>query len=387
VWGSFVYFEGVFFTVLYWLFIACIVVQCGYALYFFTRIFSTSRAKHRPETKNLPPVSVIICAKNEAANLRANLPAIMAQRYANATGKPQYEVIVVNDASTDDTATVLKELEQKYDNLWDVSIAQEEERTLPGKKFALSKAMQYVKNDLLIMIDADCAPVSENWLQEMARPLVEGKDIVAGYGGFYAGEGWLNKFIRCETVHTFLQYSSYAKAGMPYMAVGRNMGCRKEAFLKAQNDERWAAIPSGDDDLLVNISGNAENIAIVHSRDSFTRSRAKGSFNEWVRQKQRHVSTAKYYKKGVIALLTVYAATQAACWLFMIALLFSAYAQTAVLLMAVRCIIYWSIFIATAHKLGEKKLSWFMPVFDFGWMLYNFAFSPFIIWKNKQQWK
>src|SRR5271156_3369676 len=121
--------------VLFYLFV---LVQLGYALYFFVRIFSLPPAGSLP-VQERQPVSIIICAKNEAANLRKNLPSILAQRYSNATGISLYEVIVVNDASSDETEAVLNELELQYDNLRDVTIPEGARRNLQGKKFALSK--------------------------------------------------------------------------------------------------------------------------------------------------------------------------------------------------------------------------------------------------------
>ncbi len=89
------------------LFLLSLFVQ----LYFYLIIFRKAIIKPRPSKEdfsNYPPLSVIICAKNEAENLRNNLPSVLNQDY------PDYEVIVVNDCSEDETEYVLKELAQKY---------------------------------------------------------------------------------------------------------------------------------------------------------------------------------------------------------------------------------------------------------------------------------
>ncbi|HXS37642.1 MAG TPA: glycosyltransferase [Flavipsychrobacter sp.] len=333
------------------------------------------------------PVSIIICAKNEAQNLKQNLPAILAQRYTNEAGKPLFEVIVVNDASYDDTEQVLRALEMQYDNLWDVTISPDAERTLKGKKFALSKGIAHSGYDRLLLIDADCKPSSDEWLGHMIQPLGNGKEIVAGYGGYYTNKGLLNAFIRWETIHTFLQYSTYALAGKPYMAVGRNMACTKEVILKAQQSEIWNALPSGDDDLLVNIVANGENMAIVSDKKAFTYSTAKTTWKEWMAQKQRHLSTGKYYKESTKALLGVYGLSHTIMWLLFFVLLFTNNQDIALYAMLIRCFIYWGIWTVAANKLNEKKIIIFFPLFDIGWLIYNFVFSPYIIWKNKKQWK
>ncbi len=374
-----------FTDIVYWLFLLAIAAQCGYALYFFRRIFFMPAAKQLPVTER-QPVSIIICAKNEARNLQKNLPAILSQQYHNAAGKPMFEVIVVNDNSTDNTASIMQEMERQYDNLWDVLITDTVERDLQGKKFALSYGVVYAKNDWLLLTDADCAPTSDHWLEQMVTPLAAGKEIVAGYGGYNKTWGLLNAFIRWETLHTFLQYSTYSLAGKPYMAVGRNLACTKNILLRAQKSDVWNALPSGDDDLLVSIAGNATNTAVVCHPSSFTYSDAKATWAEWIAQKQRHMSTGKYYSSDLKMLLADYAGSHAVVWIgFFILLSYAKWKIVAALFIA-RCIIYWILWIVTAVRLREKNLIYFFPFFDIGWMVYNFAFLPYITWKNKQQW-
>ena len=371
--------------VLWGLFVLCMVVQCVYALYFFLRILFVQAGKPL-SIRDRKPVSIIICARNEAVNLRKNLPLVLAQHYHNGAGKALYEVIVVNDASDDDTMQLLKELEQQYDNLWDVVIAKDAVRDLQGKKFALSKGLAFASHEWLLLTDADCAPASDRWLEQMAAPLADGKEIVAGYGGYRAGNGLLNAFVRWETMHTFLQYGTYAQAGQPYMAVGRNMACTKAKLLAAQGSTTWNMLPSGDDDLLVSIMGTADNMAVVCAATAFTYSDAKTRVQDWVGQKQRHLSTGKYYKPHIKGLLGGYAISHAGVWLCFLALLLYGYSPLVLAIMGARCLLYWFLWALTAIKLHEKKLVYLFPLFDIAWMVYNFAFLPYITVKNKKQW-
>ncbi|HRO42205.1 MAG TPA: glycosyltransferase [Flavipsychrobacter sp.] len=379
-------FIPVLYAVLFSLFLLSVAIQCGYALYFFTRIFNFPK----PELDNefaTGEVSIIICAKNEARNLENNLPAILSQRYSNETGKPMYEVVVVNDASGDDTEQVLYRLEQQFSHLWHVTIADEEERKFKGKKFALDKGVEYATHHWLLLTDADCVPATQNWIAHMVSPFEQGKDIVAGYGALKYHPGLLNTFIRWETLHTFVQYSTYALAGKPYMAVGRNLACTKEIFYKARQSDIWNELPSGDDDLLMQCCAEKDNTAIVAHRDAFTLSDAKLSWKEWIRQKQRHVSTGKYYRDEIQALLGVYAASHALSWLLFFVLIFFSGWTIVWIIMMMRCAVYWTIWQSTAFKLQDRKLLLWMPLCDIGWAIYNFVLSPYILWKNKQQWK
>ena len=336
-------------------------------------------------TKHKQGVSVIVCAKNESAQLAINLPLILQQNFITAAGLPYFEVIVVDDASTDDTATLLLTLQNTYKHLKVITLPQNSSRILKGKKHALSKGVAAAKYNWLALTDADCIPASNQWLSLITAPLAVGKEIVAGYGGYNTRKGLLNSFVRWETLHTFLQYSSYAQAGLPYMAVGRNMACTKQVLEAAQQSDIWNALPSGDDDLLVRITGTGSNTAIVCHPLSFTYTEAKPDLKSWARQKQRHLSTGKYYKAGIKALLGGYALSHSAFWCSFFLLL--PYAGTAtVLFMGLRCSLYWALWSATAYKTREKNLLFFLPVFDIGWLVYNFAFLPYITWKNKQQW-
>jgi len=376
----------VFTHILFLLFCLSVFLQCGYALYFFIRIFfmpGTNKTFARAATK---PVSIIICAKNESHNLLQNLPAILAQRYMNDTGKLLYEVIVVDDASTDNTDDVLINFQNTYEHLQVVTVSRYDTHDVTGKKYALKRGVEAAKYDLLLFTDADCHPATDNWVAEMTTPVDSGKRIVAGYGKYEYRPGLLNKFIRWETLHTFLQYSTYAIAGKPYMAVGRNLLCAKDVWHNAEKAEIWNILPSGDDDLLMQTQATGQNTAIVSKPAAFTFSDTKRTWAEWIKQKQRHMSTGKYYRPDIKALLSVYASSHAAMWLLFFILLALVNIRLLVYILLLRSFLYWLIWAYTAVKLREKKLVLLFPLFDLGWMIYNFAFSPYIIWKNKRQW-
>ena len=363
---------------LYWVFLAAVAVQCVYALYFFVRVLWLPGAKEVPAYQRCG-VSIIICAKNEAVQLRKNLPAVLTQQY----GDP-FEVIVVNDASTDDTADVLQVFAGQYNHLKVVTIAADAVRSFKGKKYALSVGMQAAQYEQLLLTDADCVPVSDSWLALMTAPLVQSKEIVAGYGGYNAAPGLLNAFVRWETLHTFLQYSTYAIAGLPYMAVGRNMACTKSAMLRAMSSDVWNAVPSGDDDLLVRTVATRSNMAVVSDVRTFTYTDAKVTWSEWLAQKQRHMSTGKYYKPLPKALLGLYGISHGAMWVLFLGLVWGCGPVAGI--MAGRCLLYWSLWAVGAYRLNEQRLIYLFPCFDIGWVIYNFVLLPYITLKNKQQW-
>lgn len=245
--------------------------------------------KRRKEKTNTDPVSIIICAKNEVLNLRKNLITILEQDY------PEYEVIVVNDCSWDESGSFLDEMSKKYPHLKVVTIV-EQEKYRHGKKFALTLGIKAAKYELLLMTDADCRAQNNGWCRKMQAHFNHGTEIVLGYGAYLKRKGLLNKLIRFDTFSIAVNYFSAALAGNAYMGVGRNLAYRKSLFFRSKGFARHNHLFSGDDDLFVNENATGTNTAIETDPDSFTLSEPKNTFNSWLKQKTRHLSTAGHYK-------------------------------------------------------------------------------------------
>lgn len=311
---------------------------------------------------------------------------------------PEYlfEVIVVNDQSTDQSAGVLNDLSGKYPQLKVITIAPEVIKTLPGKKYALAQGIKAAKYDRLLLTDADCKPASHQWLKEMVNT---GAGIVLGYGAYEPHPGLLNRFIRWETVNTCMQYSGYAMAGLTYMGVGRNLSYEKKLLKNLDEDPAFQQIykstPSGDDDLLISAVATKNNVAVCLDKKAHTLSVPQKTWKAWWRQKTRHASTGKYYKPKIKNLLGLYALSHSLYWFTGITLLLlqlaslplpvAGYLNPALFL--ARLLVYWINAARWYRRLNEKKLLLFYPIGDLGWALYNVFLSPYIFWKNRRTWK
>jgi len=240
------------------------------------------------ETAGSEPVSVIICARNEDENLTEFLPKILTQDY------PEFEVIVVNDCSWDNTETVIDEFARIFPNLKKITI-KEDAYYKHGKKFAIMVGIKGAKYENLVFTDADCFPASDKWLKEMASGFSSTKEIVLGYGAYIKTAGFLNKLIRFDTFTIALRYLSAAVKGKAYMGVGRNLAYKKSLFFKHKGFSSHYHINSGDDDLFVNEAATPENTNVCLSYDSITYSKAKNTFKNWRIQKVRHLTTAPQY--------------------------------------------------------------------------------------------
>jgi len=265
------------------------LIQLFYYLFYYSRIlFYKQKAKNNGANE---PVSVIICARNEQENLEKNLPSILTQNY------PDYEVIVVNDCSEDETEFVLERFQKKYKHLKTTTLKQDE-KFYHNKKLALTIGIKAAKNDLLLLTDADCIANSEKWIEKMQGNFSDKTDIVLGYGGYKTEKKLINNLIRFDTLFVAIQYLSFALAGKPYMGVGRNLAYRKSLFFKNKGFARHSHIISGDDDLFINEVAKKKNTKIEISKESITQSLAESSFSGWFKQKKRHISTGKLYKFG-----------------------------------------------------------------------------------------
>lgn len=268
------------------IFVGSLAVQLFYYAFFFVRL-----AFYKP-TQNVgptEPVSVIICAWNEEDNLKKNLQSILEQDY------PEFEVIVVNDHSMDETDLLLHAWQQKYDHLRVINLSKQNAQ-MRGKKFAISMGIKGAKHENLVFTDADCRPNSKHWLRAMAQGLKGEKKIVLGYGGFEKKPGIFNKLYRYESVHIAMQYMSYALAGMPYMGVGRNLAYKKELFFQTKGFIKHRHVASGDDDLLVNEVSTGKNTIIEIQKEAHTLSMPSENFSAWWLQKRRHLSTGSFYR-------------------------------------------------------------------------------------------
>ncbi|MFC2152885.1 glycosyltransferase [Bacteroidota bacterium] len=266
-----------------------LLIQLYFYFYYYSRIIFYRNKKNKNHEKE--PVSVIICARNEEKNLEKNLPSILNQDY------PNYEVIVVNDCSEDESEFVLERLQKNYKHLKTTTIRQDE-KFFHSKKLALTIGIKAAKNDLLLLTDADCSANSNKWIEKMQENFSDKTEIVLGYGGYIREKKIINNLIRFDTLFIAIQYLTFALARKPYMGVGRNLAYRKTLFFNNKGFARHNHIISGDDDLFINQVARKRNTKIEISKESITRSEAESNFIGWFKQKKRHTTTGRYYRFG-----------------------------------------------------------------------------------------
>jgi glycosyltransferase involved in cell wall biosynthesis len=366
-------------TFLLYFFVAIVAIQLFYYLLIFGKFAFAKKQKN--ETKNIP-ISVIVCAKNEEENVARYIPILAEQDY------PDFEIVLIDDASNDSTLDLFEEFEKKYSNIRLVKV-ENNEAFWGNKKYALTLGIKSAKKDYLLFTDADCYPTSKEWISAMSANFTTEKTIVLGYGAYEkVAKSFLNKIIRFETVLTAIQYFSWAKTGIPYMGVGRNLAYKKDEFFNVNGYIEHIQIRSGDDDLFINQAGNKENTTISYSPESFTYSTPKKTYSDWFIQKRRHVATANYYKTFDKLQLGLFYISQLLFITLPIVLLAFQFQWILVLiLIAVRYLFAWIIVGFSARKLKEKDLVFLFPAIEIALIFTQFnifitnIFSKPVLWK------
>jgi cellulose synthase/poly-beta-1,6-N-acetylglucosamine synthase-like glycosyltransferase len=364
--------------ILFSIFCLVTLIQLFYYGWFFRKLaFFKNFTKNKSQQH---PVSVIICARDDASKLANNLPGSLVQTYPST-----HEVIVVNHNSQDDTRYLLDEFKKTFKGLHIVNLTQEA-IGIPGKKYPLSMGIKEAKHEILLLTDADCVPASEFWIQKMQDGYDDNIEVVLGYGAYHKKPGFLNKLIRFETFHSALQYFSFALAGAPYMGVGRNLSYKKELFLRNKGFSSINHIASGDDDLFINKVATKTNTNIVIDPESFTLSEPKKTFGEWMKQKTRHYSTGKYYQPKTKFLLGLYSASHFLFYPFFIISLCVFDWRFVLGVFGLRLILQALIYYKAMKKLDEKDLFAWWWLLDLWMFLYYIIFLPSLWKKPRPTW-
>lgn len=327
------------------------------------------RSASREKTINTsqPAFSIVIAARNESPNLKRYLSSWLGQNY------PDFELIIVLDRCEDDSALFLT---TEIDPRLKVIEISETPEGWASKKWALHLGIAAAQNDWLAFTDADCE-LSPDWLAQLAQNIGSQTELILGLGPYRLYPSLLNAFQSFETAYTALQYIGFARLGMPYMGVGRNLAYQKSFFERASGFDRFAERLSGDDDLLVNANAQSKHTALMMNPSSWTWSEPKMSWRTWFRQKNRHLSASPAYSTQSKLVLGTLHFSHLAGNIFCLAEFFLA--PTNLFLwgvLIIRVIMGWILWGAVKPGFDRERLLMLYPLLDFLFFLYNLIFVP-----------
>ncbi|MBR5984190.1 MAG: glycosyltransferase [Bacteroidales bacterium] len=241
------------------------------------------RNEEKDFVHDLPPVSVVIACHNEQKNLQTYLQYIVNQQY------PEFEIVIVDDNSTDGTSEYVSELAKAKS--CPIKLVRNDGQ---GKKSALSCGIRAATYEYLIFTDADCRPDSERWISGMMSYFDEANPLVIAYGEL-SGKTFAARFASYDAALIAMQYMGFASLGHAYMGVGRNIAYSRKLWDTLGGFATHSDIASGDDDLFVCEAAKHIRPTVCFMPETKTISLAKTSFGKLLRQKSRHVSTSVMY--------------------------------------------------------------------------------------------
>lgn len=325
---------------------------------------------------DLPPVSVVVAAHNEAETIAPLLTALAAQTH------PNVEVVLVDDASTDDTARLLNDWAADKPNRKVIARTGDH---APGKKEAIARGVPEASHDILLFTDADCTPPA-SWCERMAQvhQAADAPAVVVGYSPFSKTSGLLNFWARYETLLTGALTAASAALGHPYMAVGRNLSVHRDVYERVHGTERGADLLSGDDDLFIQAVHRDGTAPVLPALDpgTFVTSQAPSSWRSWMQQKRRHVSAGRAYDAVPSAHLALYHGSHIALWIAPFAL-----GTLGIGLLATRLLVHSLVSSRAAEVFHDPDLAAFFPVGEAFLALYHVLLVPLGLFRPPDAWK
>ncbi|MDQ3100741.1 MAG: glycosyltransferase [Bacteroidota bacterium] len=297
------------------------------------------------------PVSVVICARNESYTLKQVIPLMMEQDHR------EFELVIVNDRSDDDTWEVLQWMKPQFPKLRIVNVSADEKFSY-GKKIALGIGVRAAKHPNILLTDADCLPASKDWISLMATGFRNGKKIVIGNSPYAAQFGLTNILERFDGAQKSMQYMGFALAGMPYMGVGRNLGYGNAIFFSAKGPRRHDHLMSGDDDLRINELARANNTSVITHPGSFMITSPTPDLVTWIRRKRRHYTTAVHYRFIHQVLLMLFPFARMVFWVTVVLLAIKGEWLAMAIGLAIKLGVLLPINMIALHKLKAGVVTW-----------------------------
>jgi len=328
-----------------------------------------------------PGITLIVCAKNECDNLKNLIPQLINQKYS------KFEVILVDDKSSDDTYEFAIHLEKEEDKFRYVRIDSRPDH-INSKKYAITLGIKAAQYDHILLTDADCMPASDRWMELMSNGFeTDKKQFVLGFSQYENAPGFLNHFTKYETLLTAINYLGIGLLGNPYMGVGRNMAYKKTTFLENNGFGKHQGIVGGDDDLLINHHAKRKNTSIILDPDATVYSIPKTGLREYFTQKTRHLSVGKHYRGTDRLLLGLLTVSKITFWISFFAAIMSV--NQTILISGCFLLVMVSLLtalIALKKKTGDDSVIWMFPLLDIIYIFYYISTSLKVLFTKKVKW-
>lgn len=364
-------------TVVFYVFVAFTGIQIIYYLIFSSFLF---KRKKKTSYSEKAPVSLIIFAKNSANNIQKNLPDYLAQEY------PEFEIVLVDNASADNTEDVIETFTEQHKNIKIVSV-ENNEAFWNNKKYALTLGIKAAKYNHLLFTNINSNPISEHWITEMSKKFTLKKTIILGYEKYKKENSINNLFIRFHRLLKAIQCFAYAKQGAPFMAFGNNLAYKKTEFFKVNGFIKHIKIKFAEDDLFIKDASTKENISYCISKDSFIETDAPKSFNDWFQEQRILSSIEEHFKIKNQFFLSLFFISKLFFYV-LASILFFFYPWQIILAIVVGYFLVQYVVIGlSAKKLKEPQIIFFLPFLEISLLLIQISIFIANLISKPNHWK
>lgn len=341
-----------YFTYLLIAFAAITAVNCIFYLLFLKFGFS----KQSKESVNPEPLSVIVYVKNHGEILEGFLNKLIAQSHSN------FEFVLVNNASYDNSLDVLEHFQQQNSNVQIVDV-ENNEAFWGSKKYALTLGIKKAKYANLLFVTPTAEMISENWFNAISSMLDGDKQLIIGYENFEKKKGFIGKLMRYNRFQSFMQNFGFGSFSAPYFSSENNLAYTTPLFFGANGFSTHMSIPSGTENLFIKEASTGKNTLITACKESSVLSKMP-SFKDWFNKAKFHQESFKMFPGGIKFSLTLLYVSQLLFWVGAIA--GGIYFQNLIwfALIGVRFLIVGFSVGRTAFKFGEKDLFFLFPFLE-----------------------
>ena len=272
-----------------------------YYVYFILRIRIGLLSLRYAPTANIQPVlTVIVAARDEDKSIDQCLQSLVQQTYPSN----KYEIIVVDDGSTDKTASIVHSFSQRYSNVHLLSLPAGTERGMGRKPLAIAKGIDQAAGEIILTTDADCiAP--PKWVEIMANHFEDSVVFVAGPVLEQSSANLFSKLEQLEFLGLITTGAGLIGLGEPIICNGANLAYKKSAFISVGGFGDHGN--SNDDESLMNkmVQRNTGRIVFAPESDAVIITRSSNTLTSFLRQRIRWANKRGHYEDKIILLKLV----------------------------------------------------------------------------------
>jgi len=258
-----------------------------------------------PASMGKPSVSVVVAARNEERNIGTLLSALISQDYP----AERYEIILVDDASTDGTAPIIQDFQSKHgQSRIRHLVVKDRQNVVSPKKHALSLGIGQANGEIILLTDADCAP-PPGWISGITEYFVLPVGVVIGFSPYELPrlKGFWEYLLALDSLALAALAAGTTGWGRPATCNGRNLAYRKEVFEQIGGFEDIQQFVSGDDDLFLRlvVQKTPWQVAYAYDPELVVPTQLLSSWRQFYHQRIRHASKGRFYGRRATAVLAV----------------------------------------------------------------------------------